>query len=218
MKQLTTAYLMYLDDYDGLMMKRYEACGDTMPLSDTNIWANTLQPYIQNRGAAFLCPSGANSEYGGTWATRGGHSIGYNRFVSNWYYFSAPCKSLVQSVNTFQFPSRDVLFADTPSGATEGGARGYLASNEALNDKTPGAISLSDRHHRGANIGFLDGHVKWYRATALLPGDSDAAPPCGPFSLDSGNPTPVPFQTGLWYFDTNAAGVKWVIDDYCTPA
>src|SRR5436309_2501169 len=55
MKQLGTAFQMYLQDYDETVLPRYQACpstGPTVPASEVDqprLWTNTIQPYIKNK-------------------------------------------------------------------------------------------------------------------------------------------------------------------------
>src|SRR6266513_2903170 len=69
MKQLGTAFQMYLQDYDEMVLPRYQACPSTGPAATPNIptlWSNTIQPYIKNK-QIMICPSAVNSKYADTW-------------------------------------------------------------------------------------------------------------------------------------------------------
>src|SRR5689334_18946495 len=84
MKQLGTAFTMYLQDYDEVVLPRYQACPSTGPALTPDIptlWCNTIQPYVKNK-QIMICNSASNSKYGDTWNTRGFLSVGYNQTIS----------------------------------------------------------------------------------------------------------------------------------------
>ena len=87
-KQLGTAFTMYLQDFDEMVLPRYNACPQTGPAATPDaptLWTNTIQPYVKNK-QIFVCPSSTMSMYGDTWNTRSVVSSGYNQTISGWYY------------------------------------------------------------------------------------------------------------------------------------
>src|SRR3989442_12316595 len=59
MKQLGTAFQMYLQDYDETVLPRYQACPSTGAALTPNaplLWTNTIQPSIKNKQIR-NCPS-----------------------------------------------------------------------------------------------------------------------------------------------------------------
>src|ERR1041385_6056660 len=67
MKELGLAFAMYLQDYDEVVLPRYQACPSTGPVDKTQLlWTATLQPYIKNK-QIFICPSSSNAYYCDQW-------------------------------------------------------------------------------------------------------------------------------------------------------
>ena len=81
-KQLTTALLMYMGDYDDrfpLSAYRATAGSHLEPAADCPIWPAYIVDYVRDRNV-FVCPDGGpNSWYAETWADRGRCSLGINR-------------------------------------------------------------------------------------------------------------------------------------------
>lgn len=218
-KQLGTALVMYLQDYDERILPRYQACPSTGPVNSAQkLWTGTLMPYIKNQ-QIFICPSAQNTNFADQWTpwdasipatnNRGRLSVGYNQTISGWYYTTADgCGDMIlPSLPQIQYPAKNVMFADSVSGDVDGGYRGYLMGNTGLNvpfNSTTGG-SIGARHNEGTNLTFFDGHAKWYKGTALL-WKPDAAITC----VDS----------SLWlnpYMDKNDAHVKFNVSDTCIP-
>jgi prepilin-type N-terminal cleavage/methylation domain-containing protein/prepilin-type processing-associated H-X9-DG protein len=209
-KQLGLGLMMYMQDYDEVVVLRYQACPSTGPTSETQLlWPGLLQPYIKNQ-QIFVCPSSSNAKYGETWSMRGWLSIGENRQIGGWYYpTSDGCGDMVLArLPEIAFPAKNVAFAESVPGPTLDAngnrCRGYLSSNEALDvpcAPTP-VISMAGRHQGGLNMTLFDGHSKWFRGTAAL-GNPDAPLPCD---------SPL---TSMWWVDVNAAHLKWNISDHC---
>ncbi len=74
MRQLSTAVMMYVQDYD-------ESYPMTANYNDGSgprtIWTEMIQPYVKNEGI-FKCPSAIQPGYAANWANRGFASIGMN--------------------------------------------------------------------------------------------------------------------------------------------
>ena len=210
-KQLGVAFTMYLQDYDEVVLPRYQACPSTGPAATPDaslLWTATIQPYIKNK-QIFVCPSSTQSKYGDTWNTRSAVSSGYNQTISGWYYITADgCGSMIlPTLPGIQYPAKNVMFADSVPGALADGYRGYLFGNTALNVpyNSASAGSLGARHTDGTNLTFFDGHAKWYKGTAVL-WHPDATINCVDSSLFL-NP----------WMDVNDAHVKFNVSDTCIP-
>ena len=211
-KQLGTAFTMYLQDYDEKVLPRYQACPSTGPAPTPDaptLWTYTLQPYIKNK-QLFVCPSSTMSKYGETWNTRSAVSSGYNQTISGWYYPTPDgCGDMIlPSLPSIQYPSKNVMFADSVPGDLASGFRGYLFGNTGLNVAytTTSAGSLGARHTEGTNLTFFDGHAKWAKGTSVLWHPNDPLPNCVDSSLVL-NP----------WMDLNAAHLKFNISDTCIP-
>lgn len=207
-KQEMTAELMYMNDFDGLVIPRYAAdpaTGPIAPFTDANaIWSGLMFPYVKNQGV-YLDPATADSKFAKYWPDRGWLPFGQNFYQTGWYIPGTPNDMHVPSENTMQSPAVTVAFASSGYGDTTLGWRGYLAANTAVN-----AVggSLSDRHNLGTIVSLFDGHAKWYKTVALLgnPNFNGGNPPAG---CDQS------FWTGQWWSDENAAHLKWVLQDPC---
>ena len=210
-KQLGTAFTMYLQDYDEMVLPRYNACPETGPAATpdaSTLWTGTIQPYIKNK-QIFVCPSSTQSVYGDTWNTRSAVSSGYNQTISGWYYdIGDGCgQSILPSLPSIQYPSKNVMFADSVPGALADGYRGYLFGNTALNIPytSSSAGSIGARHTDGTNLTFFDGHAKWAKGTSVL-WHPDAVIICK-------DPT---LYLNPW-MDVNDAHYKFNISDTCIP-
>lgn len=216
MRQLGTAFVMYLQDYDEKVLSRYQACPSTGPTnSSQKLWTDTIQPYVKNQ-RIFICSSASNSFYCDQWTqwdasiaptnTRGHLSVGYNQTISGWYYPTSACGEMIlPSLPEIVVPAKNVMFADSVSGTIAGGYRGYLFGNTGLNVPytATSAGSMGARHNEGTNLTFFDGHAKWYKGSALL-WDPNA-------TINCENPN-------MWlnpYMDANKARVKFNISDGC---
>ena len=218
MKQLGTAFTMYLQDFDEKVLPRYEACPSTGPTDKTQrLWTNTLQPYVKNK-QIFICPSASNTFYADQWTqwdstidvhnTRGFPSIGYNQTISGWYYPTSACGDMIlPTLAIIDSPAKNVMFSESVPGDVAGGYRGYLFGNTGLDVPytATSAGSIGARHNQGTNLSFFDGHAKWFKGSALL-WDPNGALNCVDWSLVL-NP----------WMDMNAAHVKFNISDSCYP-
>jgi prepilin-type N-terminal cleavage/methylation domain-containing protein/prepilin-type processing-associated H-X9-DG protein len=166
-KQLSLAIDMYTEDYDEVLIPSRQWSGGT-PTPATLIWPAYLAPYARDT-QIFICPSAAGkSQYGQTWADRGPLSIGLNRDMEN------RTTNLAYALSQFGEPASTILLADStpaPTGTGSGGGRGF----QVQADRQPDAQSaVSSRHNGGANVGFLDGHAKWYAAARIWQANNPA--------------------------------------------
>lgn len=162
-KQLCLAIEMYTQDNDEILCSSRQWSGGGAPAT-TLIWTASIKPYVKNQ-QVFVCPSAprTNSGYGETWADRGILSIGLNRDIEDTTY------NIGYSLSQFQDPSITILLADSTPGATgtgAGGARGYQVQYDR---KVNAQSGINDRHNGGTNVGFVDGHAKWYASSRVLP-------------------------------------------------
>ena len=224
-KQVALGAVMYSDDNDDDILPRYNACGaggsPNAPVATTDIWPNLIYSYVKSEGV-YLDPGASQTKYGGIWADNGGgarpgkagrgwDSIGNNSTTMGWYFPTSDpvCGATFprNGVLNLAAPSKTVQFMSSNSGATADGWRGYLADNGGANAKPlPGQIGLAMRFNEGTVLGFFDGHAKWYKTVSIL-GNPDAPFECADYS----------FYTGKWWYDKNAAKLKFNIQDPCVP-
>jgi prepilin-type N-terminal cleavage/methylation domain len=182
LKQIGTAELMYMQDYDQAIHEFLSggATGHATIIQKT--YAELLQPYTKNIGV-FACPSSQLSEQDITYANRDRFAIGMNIYLGlyyNWYYESdagigcstdGPCEDSpgyprAVTEDLIDFPAQTVIFADSfdkTVGATT--PRGYYIDPGYGKGRRYG---LSDRHQQGTNLVFTDGHAKWYKTNSVL--------------------------------------------------
>lgn len=228
MKQTLLAGIQYMDDNDDDILPRYNACGVTghpnAPNSLTDVWENLVQPYVKNEDV-LIEQYAQNARYGGIWDDEGGplrprpgkwgrgwDSLGKNQTIMGWYFptpgnSACPASFPRRGIGKLADPARSVFFMSSNSGPTASGWRGYLADNAGANAlPQAGRLFLSARWNEGTVLGFFDGHAKWYRTVAIL------GNPSAPYYCEDTS-----FFTGAWWFDRNAAKLKFNIQDPCIP-
>ena len=157
-KQITLGALMYVQDYD-------ERC--PMHVTATNAsptwvyWPEVLQPYLKN-AQILVCPSDQSpyslSSFSGTILT----SYGYNWNNLGSGNASTPWGRAVGAVSK---PAETLMFVDSVS---------YVAS------WWDASYRPEARHNEGVNVGFVDGHAKWFKRSLLYSGTDSADGPSSP--------------------------------------
>ena len=166
-RQLTTSVLMYVQDYDESL-----PAANCDGLSTGQDWNISCQPYMKNVGI-YKCPSqtptigmlitpGAANPCGGG---RPNLPTGFSEHRVNYgFNLVRPLASLA-SIN--QVSSQFMLMeAANPWAWTMLNENGTAQANTYV----PGT-GYSDRHNVGANVSFMDGHVKWFRQEKIANGE-----------------------------------------------
>ncbi len=156
-KQLSLAITMYTQDYDEMLVpSRQGFNGGPLGL----IWPAFLAPYVRNT-QVFVCPSAkGRSYYAETWDERGRLSIGLNRDTED------RNTNIAYSLSMFEYPSETITLADSTPGNT--GNPEKMRGYQVMADREPDTQSgVGARHNSGTNVGFLDGHAKWYKASSI---------------------------------------------------
>ena len=138
-KNLVLSFMQYTQDYDERMPMHW-AGGVDVKLQ----WVQTLQPYVKNY-QVFFCPSASTKNSG---ATVSSANIAYG------YNFANLNAVALAAINE---PSETLLLADTGENATA-----YVL------DRTNATRLPNDIHLEGCNFAFVDGHVKWMKATPVI--------------------------------------------------
>ena len=138
-KQLALAILQYSQDYDE-QFPYY--CGFDIAVfpngvSGSNYWPNRIYPYVKNV-QAYNCPSAPTQWKGEPNGSQ--VMLGVNLNIC----------TLNVSQSQIVYPSQTALIGDTQGTS-------YVFFNTYQSGR-----GLSPRHNGGANIGFCDGHAKWY--------------------------------------------------------
>ncbi len=156
-KQLMTGILMYAQDYDESMSLVNVGCASwVMPAGGINTsgimpWNCSILPYIKNI-QIFNCPSVSLAWDGGPINDSSDHdcdaiSYGLNQNVAG------------VALAKFNFVSETMCIADKGDAGIY-----YLETAGAVNGRADIAL---DRHNEGANVGFSDGHGKWYKGSNI---------------------------------------------------
>ena len=140
-RQLDTALLSYVQDYDEQAMSHYYG---------GILWPQMLLPYIKNL-QIYTCPSMATNTFNGGYDSTLGYA--YNYICSNWYY--------PHTLAQVKKPSETVVLVD--------GGYYYLWYTGYYRNAIPGnatygingSATLKGQHNEGNNFAFYDGHAKW---------------------------------------------------------
>jgi len=163
-RQLALGLLMYVQDYDETFgcAGGYNGTATTAPH-----WPMAVQPYVKNT-QLLVCPS--NARAGGTWTYWGQvHAVLEN-------YAALPGLQYVRLARVDR-PSHKIMILDSCHEAVPDWNRAQYAC--VCPSGTTCAAGLANRvddncpHNGGINVGFVDGHVKWGKATGT------ATPPSG---------------------------------------
>lgn len=199
-KQWTTGWTMYTNDYDECVLP-YSSDGGSGGVAFP--WNILLQPYVKNV-QILRCPS-----------LQAANGYAYNFILGgngrNMASFPLPAQSPVfadaNGTNTanqclaFIIPTgsngarHDGRALSRPNEIPQVGTGGWSGSNAGRID--------ADRHNEGANYGFADGHAKWMRHqlvnnTALVPAGEAKAPPMANIDYDADGIVGVDPATGYW--------------------
>jgi prepilin-type N-terminal cleavage/methylation domain-containing protein/prepilin-type processing-associated H-X9-DG protein len=184
-KQLSLALSMYSEDWDAFPMHDDPIPGLQVNNQPVNIhWMQVLLPYVRNE-ALFACPAAGYQNP----VTSTTQSIGYN-----WQYLGNGALSRygggAVSESSILAPSETLAFVDSAglTGATTPGEDGFVVDPPQPNPAwASGGLAhygwgasyapdtradISDRHTDGANVGFIDGHARWYRKSVIMKDNS----------------------------------------------
>jgi len=143
-KQIGIGCTMYFQDYDECVLHyRQEAPGDT-----SFLWRDKIAPYVKNVGV-FTCPS-ARTEQGYGW---------------NYRYLGVPgaggtASTAASSLAQITAPSETVMVGEANYAVVFNPWQTPVAT---LHD-----VYTKYRHNDGTNLGFVDGHVKWFAKAKVL--------------------------------------------------
>ncbi len=156
-KQLMTACLMYVQDYDECY------CWAQHNPGTDRFWYNKWEPYVKN-AQIFICPSrpvGVSYSHGYGYNIRGtsgqATATGYDGYG---YYYNDhdTWNNSVVSLADQEAPAESVVIGDP-------GDNSYSAHGLYL--ITYSRVFLPVLHNGGGNYGFADGHVKWMKPDAV---------------------------------------------------
>ena len=183
LKQLSTAFGMYWDDYDRMAVScAFGYTTGTMPARTgaRADWADHIFPYVKNE-QVYVCPSAPSVVPNAGYGCDGGYSINW-RYWSNFQY--------VQWMDGIKSPAETIVALDGDyyycSGGVGGQADGWKTH------PTP-------RHNEMCNIFWFDGHVKALRYEQFADDTRNASVPSG--WVAGTNPNGNPNKTSFWDMD-----------------
>jgi prepilin-type N-terminal cleavage/methylation domain-containing protein/prepilin-type processing-associated H-X9-DG protein len=187
-RQLATAAMMYVQDYDETFFSRYfpnnqPVCNFNPANPDACVWwvgrpgeKTLLDPYIKTTQISY-CPSQADPASGAAYV-----GYGYNAKLAATVMGGMPVADPVVGVAQIDAPANMVMFGDDTYGNrtlyTPAQGRGVWGQNftsppnlstASLVDRAsnPGGNFPIGRHSEGVNMAFCDGHVKWVKPEPL---------------------------------------------------
>ncbi len=182
LKQISLGALQYVQDYDGRFPK-YSYDADTAPTAAEGgswtayaywYWPNMIYPYVKNQ-QVFICPSSPKADTKYNYTTAGPSIQHYGANIS---IIPAPAaqsvaeSAVVAPTNTYLFLDAG-YFTVSYAAATDGHGTSY-AYVPGICSMFPTAITEAyrkdcerGRHFDGANVAFVDGHVKWLKTAAI---------------------------------------------------
>jgi prepilin-type N-terminal cleavage/methylation domain-containing protein/prepilin-type processing-associated H-X9-DG protein len=162
-KNLGTAMLMYVQDYDEVLpLAAYAVPGGAV------MWHDLVDPYVKNKDI-WHCPSSSVKKFdaGGQSTTHFAYNVRY-LVGMNFMFQQAPV-----SLAAIQSPSETLMLVDALSSVPPGwcgdDGKFLLLPNDPNMDcwGRPNYV-----HTEGANIFWVDGHVKWQKPTQFYTGQN----------------------------------------------
>ena len=160
-KQLGIAILSYVQDNDEMMPSSWHG---PSAYPGAMQWPQMCAPYIKN-WQVFLCPSDSGRNIVSNNGAAGS-TLSYALSVA--YYGGSGIAGVSASgpngkaLASLQDPSGTVMISDA-TGSFEMGWQ-YVSNQPADLTAWYGAAA---RHNDGTNIGFVDGHAKWFKPSGL---------------------------------------------------
>ena len=149
LRQLSISMAMYLNDNEELFPESRVLARNTWP--DYYYWY-PIRSYTEPE--ILKCPSdalGVAVDY-----FFNGTNGAYNTVLWGFRNWGDTVHSTAKKLTQVIKPAEVVHYGDTPEGTTEGGGYGRFMSSWF-----PG------KHTVGSNMGFVDGHTKWYDMTSV---------------------------------------------------
>jgi prepilin-type N-terminal cleavage/methylation domain-containing protein/prepilin-type processing-associated H-X9-DG protein len=148
-KQILLGVMQYAQDNDETLPP-----GALIKQSTPTVnWYQAIDPYLKN-SQILICPSKSSEVLGYGW--------NYQEFG---YYELDHGTGWATTLGAITAPAETILLGDN---ADSGGNRYLYRRTDA---------SLPKRHNEGGNMGFCDGHAKWYSHSALMKREAGVAAP-----------------------------------------
>lgn len=163
-KQIMNAATMYTQDYDETMTWSVNKWSTGTYADPWITWAVQLMPYIKNWDV-YACPSTKKGSMMGYWGVD--YNVWPTYAVTTYIWDSGAAPSPVP-LAAIQNPADKIYIADANHPVC-GDARGWLTSSACGQWTCGGNVSATGKwlvpHSDGLCVGYIDGHVKWVKAT-----------------------------------------------------
>ena len=157
-KQLALGTLQYVQDYDGCFpvwfRNRYPGSPEHPSVA--------VQPYIKNT-QVYICPSRNPGSLNGTYNTNPILGPQTYDYAWTWELTGADAVRAPATEAAMSKPAETVMVADAQH--CRGGGDSIAWANDCCNTTPP--TTDTSRHNGGENIGFCDGHTKWFQSSAF---------------------------------------------------
>lgn len=180
LKQIGTAVMLYVQDYDETLPPYWDDSDPNVPNENPRgFWHNLIHPYVKNY-QVFICPSwktererlvdtgeGTPEQRRKDLRWRGSGSYGWN----SWYLGQAHGVTLAQITH-----AADTIVVGEITRKMHDGTLypaplcdGIPSWLREVSEKDRAAYwtQFADRHQEGANLAFADGHAKWYKRSTI---------------------------------------------------
>ena len=177
LKQIALAAKMYTNDWDEMLPSHGHRCAGINPNDFCQMFK--LMPYVKNRDL-FTCPSYPVQACRRQRGIRWGYGWNWRGLIGLWRGFGRGGYPLPK----IEFPASTVMVADTMASGPfiapipQGNCPARWGCEVEYRGKTWACIA--PRHNEGANIAFVDGHVKWLRYEAIVSDSQRGALNWGP--------------------------------------
>ena len=215
LKQIGLGILQYAQDYDE-KYPMYRIDGGTGNPGSPYGWADAIQPYTKSE-QVYQCPSDMNPPPTGTTTPRP-TQVGYTDYVYNVAVGSQVTPSgganiatgAGASLSAIDSPVLVMMLMDgkvngTTATADNGSARMATRGSGAVGLANSGNFD-ANRHLDGANLAFVDGHVKWYKGQTGGGAYASVYSSATPASTSLSSATMRPYDPGTGYFAAANAG------------
>ncbi|MBC8134867.1 MAG: DUF1559 domain-containing protein [Fibrella sp.] len=193
-KQLGTASMMYVQDYDETMLPYQTAVPvPTVPVTASSFWPHLIEPYVKAR-QAWYCPSNTTLSTATPVPSPNSSTYGanFNHIVTS------NLGGIPRGLGDFTRPANLMLITDTQDSKTvdakdapcpdfqAGYVRTYCPHTGTATPYAHGLAAcvtlrntagVDKRHSGGANVLFLDMHAKWTKYETIMAAETDASHP-----------------------------------------
>jgi prepilin-type N-terminal cleavage/methylation domain-containing protein/prepilin-type processing-associated H-X9-DG protein len=171
-RQIMTAILSYTQDNDETLPFAIIYTGGnvtiTEPYSGASLtyiyWPDEIMPYMKST-QIMRCPSDSSKIWGYGYCVQCGYVGNHPTRFTSWY--------TGQSLSVASDPSITCVICDHENSP----GNPYWYNAWYVNSATMAAGTNSTIHNGGMNIGFLDGHAKWYKPISAM--DKSLVPSTG---------------------------------------